>query len=134
MYVQLKFKYYMKIPACGRHQISQPMRIEAPIYIIRRKKLLILRLYESVHKCTNPPVEHLPRVDHQWVQSGTTPCFQGSTSRSMSAPIHQSNTSHAWTIPVCNAEQLLIFRALPVGRRVHQSTSQRPSTRHECNL
>ena len=34
-----------------------------------------LRLYESVHKCTSPPVKHLPRVDKPRVQYRTTPCF-----------------------------------------------------------
>ena len=58
-----------------------------------------------------PRVEHVPLVDDQRVQSGTTPRFYGSTSRSTSqilnnslfvrihaGTIHESNTSHAWTI------------------------------------
>ena len=34
-----------------------------------------LRLYQLVHKCISPPVEHISRLDLLWVQSGTTPCF-----------------------------------------------------------
>ena len=85
-----------------------------------RSKSLFLGLYELLHKCTSPPVEHLPRVDHQRVQSGTTPCFKGSTSRSTSAPVHQLNTSHAWTIHVCNSEQLLV---LGLYKLVNECTS-----------
>ena len=40
-----------------------------------RNDSLFLRLYKLVHKCTSPPLEHLPRVDLPRVQSGTTPCF-----------------------------------------------------------
>ena len=29
--------------------------------------------------------------------------------------MHQSNTSHAWTIHGCNLEQLLVFKTLRVG-------------------
>ena len=47
-----------------------------------------LRLYEWVHKCASPPVEHLQRVNLPWVQSATTPCFKGSMSWSTSAPVH----------------------------------------------
>ena len=164
------------------------------IFFLKKKKiipeqLLVLRLCELVHKCTSPLIEHLPRLDLPWVQSGTrlyksinkrtsplldylphvddpfiqsrtTPCFRalrvgrwvhqftsitspmrgrsiyaiqnnssfyGSMSWSTSAPVHQSNTSQAWTIHVCNSEQLLVFRALRVGRRVHQSTCRTPA-------
>ena len=48
---------------------------------------------------------------------------------STSAPVHLLNTSHAWTIHVGNSKQLLVFRALRVGRRVHQSTSGTPGMR-----
>ena len=43
--------------------------------------------------------------------------------------MHQSNTSHAWTIHGYNLEQLLVFKALWVGWRVHQSTSWTPLLR-----
>ena len=68
--------------------LSTNLSTKAPIiYFGRRKKSiwinsLFLRHYESVHKCTSPPVEHLPHMDHPWVQSGTTACFWGSMSRS----------------------------------------------------
>ena len=42
--------------------------------------------------------------------------------------MHQGNTSHAWTFQGCNLKQLLLFKALRVGRQVHQSTSQTPPT------
>ena len=32
---------------------------------INPERLLFLRLYESFHKCTSPPVKHLPSVDHR---------------------------------------------------------------------
>ena len=38
-------------------------------------------------------------------------------------------SANAWTIHVCNPEQLLVFRALPVGWRVHQSTGWTPAMR-----
>ena len=34
-----------------------------------------------------------------------------------------------WTFHECNLKQLLVLKALRVGRRVHQSTSQTPPTR-----
>ena len=43
--------------------------------------------------------------------------------------MHQSSTSHAWTINGCNLEQLHEFKTLLVSWWVHQSTSQTPSTR-----
>ena len=67
------------------------------MYAIQNNSLF-LGLYESVDKCTSPLVEHLPRMDNSCMQSRTTPCFQGSTSWLTSAPVHQSNTCHAWTI------------------------------------
>ena len=86
---------------------------------------------ESLDRCgyNSPPVKHLPCVDLPRVQSGTTPRFYGPMSRLTSAPVYQSNTSHAWTFHGCNLEQLLVFKALQVGSRVHQSTSQTPPTR-----
>ena len=48
---------------------------------------------------------------------------------STNAPVHQSNTSHVWTFNRCNMEQLLVFKALRVSQRVHQSTSQTTATR-----
>ena len=42
--------------------------------------------------------------------------------------MHQSNTSHVWTIHRCNLEQFLIFKALRVGQRVHESTRQTSPT------
>ena len=113
------------------------MQKEAPIFLLLKKRKdknsirndsLFLRLYKLVHKCTSSPIKHLPHMDLPRVKSGTNPCFQGSTSRTTSAPVHCSNTSHAWTIYVCNTEQLLVFRALRVGRRMHRSTSQTPPT------
>ena len=47
---------------------------------------------------------------------------------STNALVHQSNTSHTWTFHRCNLEQLLVLKALQVGGRVHQSTSQTPPT------
>ena len=55
--------------------------------------------------------------------------FKRSTSWSKNAPVQQSNTSHAWTFHGCNLEQLLVFKALRVDQRVHQSTSHAPQTR-----
>ena len=43
--------------------------------------------------------------------------------------MHQSNTSHVWTIHGCNLEKLLVFKAIQVGWQVHQSTSRLPPTR-----
>ena len=74
------------------------------------KNSLFLRLYELVDECTSPLVKHLPCVYDPCMQSRTTAHFQGSTSWSTSAPVRQSNTSHAWAIHVCNPEQLLVFR------------------------
>ena len=68
-----------------------------------------LRLFKSIYECTSPLVEHLPCVDNPCMQSKTTPCFQGSTSWLMSALVHWLNTSHAWTIHICNPEQLLVL-------------------------
>ena len=87
--------------AYGRHQICQPMRIEAPIFFFEEKKNL----------------------------SGTTPRFYGSKSWSTNAPVHQLNTFHAWTIHGCNFEQLRCFKAQQIGLQVHQSTSWTPPTR-----
>ena len=47
---------------------------------------------------------------------------------STNAPVHQSNTSHAWTFHGCNLKQLLVFKSVRVGWRVHQSTSQTSPT------
>ena len=84
--------------AYWRHQISRPMRIEAPIFFCWKNSIrndsLFLRLYVLVHKCNSPPVEHLPREDLPGVQSGRN----------------------------------LVFKALWVGRQVHQSTSRTPPT------
>ena len=87
-----------KNPAYGRHRIFRPMRIEAPIFFFWKI-----------------------------IQSGRTPCFQGSTSWSTNAQVHQSNNSHAWALQGCNLEKLLVFKALRVGQQVHQSTSRTPS-------
>ena len=57
-------------------------------------------------------------------------------SRSTCAPVHQSNTSHVWTVHGCNLEQLYVFKALRVGPQMHQSTSQKNShalSIHGCN-
>ena len=56
----------------------------------------------------------------------TTPRFKA---LQVSPQMHQSNTSHAWTIHGCNLEQLLIFKSLQVGWQMQQSTSQTPPTR-----
>ena len=82
-----------KNPAYGRHQISGPMRIKAPIFFLETN------FTNSIRKAL-------------WV----------------GPQMRQSITSHAWTIHGCNLEQLLVFKAIRVGWRVHQSTSQTPPT------
>ena len=94
----------------------------------------------KVNRQTNTPTDrqtdistyrkHRPRgpMLWKWIQSGITPRFQGSMSWSTNTPVHQLNTSHAWTFHRCNLEQLLVFKALQIGQRLHQSTSQTPPT------
>ena len=51
-----------------------------------------LRFYELDDLCTSTLVKHLPRVDDPFMQSRTTPRFQGSTSWWLSTPVQQSTT------------------------------------------
>ena len=76
-----------KSPAYGRHQLFRPLQIEAPIpikwaYSVTKKEEEggpeRLPVFKAPRE-DNPQVEHLPCVDNPQVQSGTTPCFQGST-------------------------------------------------------
>ena len=139
-----------KDTAYGRHQISQPMRIIAPIFFSGEKNLirnnsLFLRLLEFGHKCSSPPVEHLPRMDlrvcrrvHQ--STSQTPPTRG---RSMFAIQDNSlflglyESVIECTSPLVKHIPRLVnpcmqsrtsprFRALRVGQQVHQSTSRIP--------
>ena len=115
---------------------------------------LCFRLYELFHKCTSPPVKHLPRVDLPRVQSGTTPL---SKALWVGPQMHQSTSPPVGAIwnnslflrlyesvdkctsplvehlprvddPCIQFRTTPLFRALWVGRPVHQSTSQTPAT------
>ena len=126
------YETFPKNPAYGRHKISRPMWIEAPMFFLLKKNSiqngsLFLSLYESLDKCTRPLVENLPRMDNPCMQSQTIPCFQGSRSRSMRAPVHWSNTSNAWTIHSIQNNSWFLGLYKLVDEQ--QFTSQTPATR-----
>ena len=70
-----------KIPHTGDTESLNRCEYKHQYFFLRLKKKSILNdslflgLYELVHKCTSPTVQHLPRVDLPQVQSGTTPYF-----------------------------------------------------------
>ena len=126
-----------KNPAYGRHWICRPMWIDAGIFFFLNNNFERLLVFKAlwvgpqVHQSTSwTPPTHGPSTGAVWKNFS----FYGSISWSTSAPVHQLNISHVWTIHVCNPKQLIVFMALRVGRRAHQSTSRRPPTRHSCNL
>ena len=93
-------------------------------YVIQNNSLF-LGLYELVNECTNPPVEHLPRVDNPCMKSKTTSCFWGS-SESVDKTLPSSNVCMTH---ICNPEQLLVFRALPsLSKRLFQVSTRGWST------
>ena len=110
---------FFENPAYGRPQLSQPMRIVAPILFSFLFLLGCARgLGGGLHPIHESNLEQLlvfkaPPGDYTRVQS-RTPCFQGSTRGRSMSPIRKNSLFlrlHAGTIHDSNPEQLLVFKA-----------------------
>ena len=96
------------------------------------KDSLFLRLYELVHRCLCPPVEHLPHVDLPLVESGTTPCFKA---LQVGWQVHQATSR---TPPTCGWSMNAIqnnsfFRALQVSLQVQLPCMDNPCMQSSKN-
>ena len=121
-------------PAYGRHRISWPMRIKAPMFFFLDFFLysilnnsLFLRLYESVHKCTSwTPLTHGPFMGAIWNNSLFLGLYE--TVDDCTSPLleHLPNVAN---LCMQSRTTFFVFRALQVGWLVHQSTRQTPPTR-----